>query len=994
MRAASAERILSESSLEPVPLSKYKDESKYNSKFMKAYIRLARYCDDLVRSDSFNAFIISIIILAGFIVGIQTYKKFESDSRIHGADNFVLCIFACEVILKIIAEAAAPWRYFTGPEKGWNIFDLLIVFLSLPIWGSTFGGNSVKLLRLTRLMRVMKLVKKIPQLEMIVMGLIGGLRSIVYILALLMLVFYVYAILGYYMFSDNDNFHFGSVPISIITLFRMATLEDWTDVVYTEYYGCSSEMFDSYMQLSGYFGTCPSTSEQDMLPYRGLTIIYSVSFIVVSALVMLSLFVGAVTMSMTKSMAEMKFEREFQDRNRRRERAKKRAQRHNETQSPEAGSPSDGSQSTSETSHITASHLLMFSKSSSSAGSKTSHGGLLSKFHMLHHSKEDLKVDVPDLPSTNPNAPLPSSSSILDSTPLTNPTAETDTNANNSQDASEPTHTDSQEPQTGGRVLPHPPALTLKDVAHRQNADAKKKKKSNAVLPWTADIKEKSALDSNHKGQGNSPTPVHYSKDEKAKLETVLSLMHHDAPEQGGSRFKKIAQSAVKSIRERRNSTILWNPFAPPVPRREETERVRAAFKSAWEGVDFLEILEEDVETNYKTYFQRRYTWISNFSRHITEDPRFGHFITINILIAALMEGVRTEATSNSNLQTILTAIDATVVCVFFGEIILKTIAERFHPWRYFIRYGRIRGWNIFDYLVVVGSLIPGQGNLIKLLRLLRLMRVLKLVKSLPELQVIIIALIGGLTSISYIGVILFLVFYVFAILGMILFQESDPWHFGSLHISLFSLFRMATLEDWSDIMYINMYGCNVYGYSGREAYCVKPHAYNAVAAVYFVIFVLIGALVLMTLFIGVVTTSMEEATEAQRKQLEFAARVQHLRETHHISEGSIKAYERVFAMLDLDGSGTIEEEELRFGLMSIGRCPKKEDLDRMIHLIDEDGSGEIDFIEFCKLLVLIAEAGEGGSVLFKPDIAKRRPSIQKSFGALFGRNNSSSSSP
>merc|ERR1719502_1149805 len=103
-----------------------------------------------------------------------------------------------------------------------------------------FEGGSVKLLRLLRLMRVIKLVRKVPQLQMIVMGLIGGFKSIGYIMLLLFLVFYLFAIIGIYAFKGNDPWHFGSLPVAMNTLFRMSTLEDWTDVMYTNIYGCAS----------------------------------------------------------------------------------------------------------------------------------------------------------------------------------------------------------------------------------------------------------------------------------------------------------------------------------------------------------------------------------------------------------------------------------------------------------------------------------------------------------------------------------------------------------------------------------------------------------------------------------------------------------------------------------------------------------------------------------------------------------------------------------
>jgi voltage-gated sodium channel len=98
---------------------------------------------------------------------------------------------------------------------------------------------------------------------------------------------------------------------------------------------------------------------------------------------------------------------------------------------------------------------------------------------------------------------------------------------------------------------------------------------------------------------------------------------------------------------------------------------------------------------------------------------------------------------------------------------------------------------------------------------------VFKLVKKLPKMRLAVDALIGGLTSIGYIGVMMFLTFYFFAIFAIILFKyarclskeyfpssqfyfsyrQNDPWHFGNIHLGMITLFRMSTLEDWTDIM-------------------------------------------------------------------------------------------------------------------------------------------------------------------------------------------------
>ena len=91
------------------------------------------------------------------------------------------------------------------------------------------------------------------------------------------------------------------------------------------------------------------------------------------------------------------------------------------------------------------------------------------------------------------------------------------------------------------------------------------------------------------------------------------------------------------------------------------------------------------------------------------------------------------------------------------------------------------------------------------------------------------------------------------------------------------SLFRMSTMEDWTDIMYVNMWGCLQYGYAGGsychdEAHCSmdqlcsaesgKSRGYGMATAVFFIVFIVIAGLVIMSLFVGVITTSMVEAAQ------------------------------------------------------------------------------------------------------------------------------------
>ena len=80
-----------------------------------------------------------------------------------GFNNFALAIFTIEVVLKVVAEAFNPMRYF---ESNWNKFDFTVVVASyLP-----GAGEIAMLLRMVRVLLVLKLVKQVPGLRMTVEG--------------------------------------------------------------------------------------------------------------------------------------------------------------------------------------------------------------------------------------------------------------------------------------------------------------------------------------------------------------------------------------------------------------------------------------------------------------------------------------------------------------------------------------------------------------------------------------------------------------------------------------------------------------------------------------------------------------------------------------------------------------------------------------------------------------------------------------------------------
>ncbi|MGB1247763.1 MAG: ion transporter [Chitinophagales bacterium] len=261
-----------------------------------------------------------------------------------------------------------------------------------------------------------------------------------------------------------------------------------------------------------------------------------------------------------------------------------------------------------------------------------------------------------------------------------------------------------------------------------------------------------------------------------------------------------------------------------------------------------------------------------DFNKKIAEANWFQTFIILVIIIAGILVGMQTYRDSAFVIEwtPLFHKLDMLILIIFTIEVVVKMLAEGKKPWRYFLD-----GWNVFDFLIVAVALyaiLPGveiNASFIAVLRLARIFRVFKLVTAIPKLQLLVGALIKSIPSMGYVGILLSILFYIYAAMGVEFFGENDPIHFGTLHDSMLSLFRIVTLEDWTDIMYINIFGCDhpIWGYEGVQGLltqynmtCDSPQAFRGGAAAYFISFVLIGTMIVLNLFIGVIMNSMDEA--------------------------------------------------------------------------------------------------------------------------------------
>ncbi len=252
------------------------------------------------------------------------------------------------------------------------------------------------------------------------------------------------------------------------------------------------------------------------------------------------------------------------------------------------------------------------------------------------------------------------------------------------------------------------------------------------------------------------------------------------------------------------------------------------------------------------------------FLKSIAEAPWFSNFIIGVILLAGVLVGIQTYPEAIEQHGPLLDLTDQIILWIFVAEIVIKMGAEGSKPWRYFLD-----PWNVFDFLIVAVCFMPLDAQYVTVLRLARLLRVLKLVNALPELRIIVSALLKSIPSMFYISLLLFILFYLYAVLAVFTFSTNDPVHFDTLQKSMLSLFRVATLEDWTDIMYINMYGCINYGYDGNPVCTAETsQAFGWVAAFFFSSFVLVATMVILNLFIGVIMNGMAEAREEMKSEI------------------------------------------------------------------------------------------------------------------------------
>lgn len=230
---------------------------------------------------------------------------------------------------------------------------------------------------------------------------------------------------------------------------------------------------------------------------------------------------------------------------------------------------------------------------------------------------------------------------------------------------------------------------------------------------------------------------------------------------------------------------------------------------------------------SYTATFQRNFESL----RH---NRVFEWTVVAVILFSALLAGAKTYDIPSQVSRTLIW-LDYAITLFFLLEISIRFLGEADKP--DFFK----SGWNIFDSLIVIASLVPIEDSELAFVgRLLRIFRVLRMISIIPELRHLLNSLLKALPQLGYVALMMFIIVYIFAAIGTTLFENVNSFLWGDIAVSMLTLFRVMTFEDWTDVMYETM-----------EVY--------PLSWIFYLLFIFLNTFAFLNMLIGIVVNVMEQ---------------------------------------------------------------------------------------------------------------------------------------
>ncbi|MFP4003954.1 MAG: ion transporter [Alphaproteobacteria bacterium] len=216
--------------------------------------------------------------------------------------------------------------------------------------------------------------------------------------------------------------------------------------------------------------------------------------------------------------------------------------------------------------------------------------------------------------------------------------------------------------------------------------------------------------------------------------------------------------------------------------------------------------------------------------RGLVEHPAFQTVVLTVIFVNAAVLGLEAAKTGWVSTE-LLRTIDGWILAIFLVEIGLRIIA--WGP-RFFTN-----AWNVFDFTVVAISIFP-LLQAFNVLRAFRVFRVLRVITIFPQLRSVVAALLASIPGISLVGALLVIILFVASVIGTSLYGAGVPQYWGDLFTSMFTLFKVMTLESWPDVAGATM---DIY-----------PNAW-----LFFLVYILLATFTMLNLFVAIIVSAMEK---------------------------------------------------------------------------------------------------------------------------------------
>jgi voltage-gated sodium channel len=167
---------------------------------------------------------------------------------------------------------------------------------------------------------------------------------------------------------------------------------------------------------------------------------------------------------------------------------------------------------------------------------------------------------------------------------------------------------------------------------------------------------------------------------------------------------------------------------------------------------------------------------MTDLCRRIVDSRWFDPLILVVIFVNAVSLGLETYDSIAASIGDELHTLNDVTLGVFVVELAIRFGATGFNPRRFFSS-----GWNVFDFVVIAASFLPGLRENATLLRLVRLARIVRAIRLLPDLRVLTVAVGRSIPGVASLAVITLLLVYVYGMVGWVIFNESDPANYGNI---------------------------------------------------------------------------------------------------------------------------------------------------------------------------------------------------------------------